>query len=313
MGATAATAASSSTATASTAPNTVVGSGRALDNPDLKFIELEQQNDAFGQHMTQLDKLAKHLCKKYGDMGACFAELGAVLNAFSLHEGGPSAYASTMTLPSSSSPSSSKAMDAGRMLEHAGLAADQTHRSTQSFKQVLDQHWTDAVHEQVQFYHSTVDVLKMRHARHAQYEELGRQLDHKRAQLSALERGSTVSSVSTGPSSSSSSATTTAGLVRFMMGGVEIIQDRVSSMLDSDPVTTRLNQIAKCRDAISQLEKHREEAHVELGRVSERVHEEMGRVRAQRASEVRQLVLELVRVQRGWFREVLVMHGLIIC
>lgn len=84
------------------------------------------------------------------------------------------------------------------------------------------------------------DLLRKRHLKHAQLEDLGDQLDDKRVQLVNLERGSQT-------------------LVSGGTGFFGQLGDKLHQLVDQDPDATRRMNIARVKDAISTLEKARDE------------------------------------------------------
>lgn len=203
-------------------PLTKVGFSQRLKNPDLKFIELEQANETFGDLMSSLEKSNKKMSKKYGDLSEMNAELGAILNAMSLHE--------------------NKSANLSKLIERTGQASDLSQKTTEDLKRGLRRRFGDFIHEQYQMYLVIRDLLKTRHSKHAQYEDLCEQLDIKRIQLTNLENR--------GPNSVTASNMGSHSLMNVMSGGFDVVSSRIQQLLDGDPEITRLNQIAKLRDTI---------------------------------------------------------------
>jgi sorting nexin-4 len=100
------------------------------------------------------------------------------------------------------------------------------------------------------------------------------------------------------------SQSSSVGFMRNLMGGFEVLTDRVSHLMDSDPATTRRNQIAKLKDMIVNLEKQKEEAHEDLNKFGEKLLEELVRVQKNREVDVKEFIHDFVSTQTKWFEQV---------
>eukprot|EP00158_Paraphelidium_tribonemae_P008724 Partr_v1_DN28662_c1_g1_i1_m49451 putative sorting nexin len=245
----------------------VGGAGRKLRNPDIKFLELEQSVDAQHSLFAALNREHSKLHTRLSDLLSTQAELGAVLNAFSLHEGNHVALAGA--------------------IERCGQAMDLSSLGNQNLSTALQVHFGNYLAEYVKFVAVAQGVLRNRHRLHAQYESLGEQLDSKRIHLSQLEKDSGVSS-----------ASASGGALKSVISGLGSIGDRLQQMMDTDPAQTRRNQIAKLKDSISQLENQREDTHTELLKLSEHVAVDLQRFHGQMSVDLRELALSHAKIYR---------------
>lgn len=106
------------------------------------------------------------MARRWGDASGDFAELGAVLNGFSLSESGQLATA----------------------IERTGQASDSTFMSIGGLLQDWEQSMTEPLHEYVQFAAILQKLLKWRHLKHLQYELAQDALEAKKVKLEELER-----------------------------------------------------------------------------------------------------------------------------
>lgn len=259
---------------------------KKLKNPDLKFLDLEQYALKLVERFAFLERDSKRYGKHLSDLSEVHGELGAIINAFSLHE--------------------TKNLTLGEGIESVGQIMDSSFQATASLASDLESAWTDHVHEYHQLAVSLQYVLKTRHAKHMHYEDLGDQLDNKRIYLSNLERdpsapnGGYVSPISTSAKSSSNPIT---GLGKMMINGIGTIGDKIHSVMDSNPESTRRAQAAKCRDMISQLEKARAVAHDDLGKFTELVLQDIERFHERKKQDVKVLLLAFAKLQLVWVQK----------
>lgn len=113
-----------------------------------------------------LEKSNRRVARRWGDAAADFAELGAVLNGFSLSEQGQLATA----------------------IEKSGQASDSTFMSISGLLQDWEQSMTEPLHEYVQFAQVLQKLLKWRHLKQLQLELAQDALEAKRLRLDELER-----------------------------------------------------------------------------------------------------------------------------
>lgn len=198
------------------------------------------------------------------------AELGAVLNAFSLSETG--------SLQSA--------------LEKTGQAVDATYISTTKLLQELEQAWTEPLQEYTQFASIIKKLLAYRHQKHVQYEMTQESLESKKAVLedyekneaearrleSALNRGRAGASQNPseddggaegehGPGTSSFATGTRQSRSRSMpesavesprgrrtsYGFLSALSYSLQGIMDVDPEAARRSNISKTRDSIGQV------------------------------------------------------------
>lgn len=142
---------------------------KKLRNPDLKFEESEQYTQRFKEKLQALEKNNKRIAKKLYEVSASKAELGSILNAFSLHE--------------------NQSQPVSHAFEQLGVAMDSSSAATQEVSKKLSEEMGDLWHEYFLFSVSAEQVLRQRLQKHAYYEELGETLDSKRLTLANLEKG----------------------------------------------------------------------------------------------------------------------------
>ncbi|KAL9940345.1 hypothetical protein V8E36_001050 [Tilletia maclaganii] len=136
-------------------------------DPNKRFLDSEAFTNRFAQHLSgSVEKANRRLTKRWTELSADFAELGAVLNSFGLTETGSLATA----------------------IERVGSAADTSYMSAQQMLQDWEQHFTDPLQEYVQFAIILQKMLKWRTQKHVQYELAIDTLEIKRAQLDEYER-----------------------------------------------------------------------------------------------------------------------------
>lgn len=142
-------------------------SATQLRNPNQRYLDSESFTNRFATHMsTSLEKSNRRVARRWGDAAGDFAELGAVLNGFSLSEQGQLATA----------------------IEKSGQASDSTFMSIGGLLQDWEQSLTEPLHEYVQFANVLQKLLKWRHLKHLQLELAQDALHAKKMKLEELER-----------------------------------------------------------------------------------------------------------------------------
>ncbi|KAG8984838.1 Sorting nexin, cytoplasm-to-vacuole targeting pathway/endosomal sorting, partial [Tulasnella sp. 427] len=263
-----------------------------LRNPDQRFLDSEAFTNKFATHLNgSLEKVTRRTMKRWsgglGEVDAAYlfeanvarseyahehAELGAVLNAFSLSETG-----SLQTA-----------------LEKTGQAVDATYMSTTILLQELEQAWTEPLQEYTQFAAIIKKLLAYRHQKHVQYEMTQDSLEAKRHILDeyekneaearrleeALNRGRSAIPETTAEegegqgqegegagTSSFASRPSTMARSRSLPGSSDPPRSRKTSgysflsalsyslhgIMDVDPEAARRNNISKARDSIGQV------------------------------------------------------------
>lgn len=139
---------------------------RTLRVPNARFRDSDEFTRRFGTHMdTGVERCNRRLTRRWTDLAADYADLGAVLNGLSLTGG-----------------------DAAAGIERAGQAADATYIAA---NHMLAQ-WTAAVseplHEYTQYAGILQHIITWRHLKHQQLESAQEMLAGKRAELAHLER-----------------------------------------------------------------------------------------------------------------------------
>ena len=139
---------------------------RTLRVPNARFRDSDEFTRRFGSHMdTAVERCNRRLMRRWADLAADYADLGAVLNGLSLTGG-----------------------DAAAGIERAGQATDATYIAA---NHMLAQ-WTAAVYEPLHEYTQYAGILQhiitWRHLKHQQLESAQEMLAGKRAELARLER-----------------------------------------------------------------------------------------------------------------------------
>lgn len=142
-------------------------SSTQLRNPSQRFLDSEAFTNRFASHLSgSLEKANRRVARRWADSSGDFAELGVVLNSFSLSESGQLATA----------------------IERTGQAADSTCLSIGGLLQDWEQSFTEPLHEYVQFATVLQKLLKWRHLKHLQFELAQDTLEAKKLKLDELER-----------------------------------------------------------------------------------------------------------------------------
>lgn len=138
-----------------------------LKNPNNRFLDSEAFTERFRNHMQgSLEKTNRRTVKRWTEASGDYAELGAVLNGFSLSENGALASA----------------------IERTGQAADSTFMAIGAMLQDWEIQFTEPLGEYAQFASILQKLLRWRHLKHLQYEMAQDALEAKRQQLDELER-----------------------------------------------------------------------------------------------------------------------------
>ncbi|KAJ1969116.1 Sorting nexin, cytoplasm-to-vacuole targeting pathway/endosomal sorting [Dispira parvispora] len=147
--------------------NVPIPSGlQPLRHPDPRWVECEYFTNRFANSFQMnIEKPAKRLEKRWSEIAADYAELGAVYNGFSLTE-----------------------VDAlAGALEKVGQAADSTFMATHRMVGQLEADVTEPLHEYSQYANEIKQVLKHRNLKHLQLEQVTDSLQRKRDQMDDLE------------------------------------------------------------------------------------------------------------------------------
>ncbi|UZJ53161.1 hypothetical protein CBS101457_002481 [Exobasidium rhododendri] len=138
-----------------------------LKNPNQRFLDSEAFTERFRNHIqSSLEKTNRRVVKRWGESASDYAELGAVLNGFSLSESGLLANA----------------------IERTGQAADSTFMAIGSMLQEWETLFTEPLNEYSQFGSILQKLLRWRHLKHLQFELAQDALEAKKLQLEELER-----------------------------------------------------------------------------------------------------------------------------
>ncbi|KAI3641807.1 hypothetical protein MIR68_000076 [Amoeboaphelidium protococcarum] len=250
-----------------------VGPARKLKNPDLKFLSLESGSEQYLNSVLSLEKSQKGIFKKLAESDQLLSELGLIFNGISLN----------MNSEVSIADKQIKDVKTEQYIEAIGGVYDTMHELTQRFNVGLKD-LSLSLHEQSQIAQTVVDLLKLRHLKHAQWEDLGDTLEQKKMHLNNLEQGLV------SPSASGS-------------GFFGAITGKFQSLLDNDPEMTRRNNVAKLKDTIITLEKSREEAHQDLLKFNELVSQELNRFQEVKTRDLRAIMERFAKVHHSYFEK----------
>lgn len=138
-----------------------------LKNPNQRFVDSEAFTERFRNHIQgSLEKTNRRVMKRWTEASNDYAELGAILNEFSLSEGGALASA----------------------IERTGQASDQTFMAIGTMLHDWETQFTEPLNEYSQYASVLQKLLKWRHQKHLQLEMAQDALEAKRLQLEDLER-----------------------------------------------------------------------------------------------------------------------------
>ncbi|SPO30729.1 related to SNX41 - sorting nexin, mediate distinct retrieval pathways from endosomes [Ustilago trichophora] len=139
----------------------------SLRHPNQRFIDSEAFTNRFANHLSgSMEKVNRRLMRRWTEASTDYAELGAILNGFSLTESGQLATA----------------------IERTGQAADAAYIATGQMLRQWEEKFTEPLHEYTQFAAILQKLLKWRHLKHLQYELAQDALEAKKTQLEELER-----------------------------------------------------------------------------------------------------------------------------
>ncbi|KAG8901538.1 Sorting nexin, cytoplasm-to-vacuole targeting pathway/endosomal sorting [Tulasnella sp. 403] len=288
-----------------------------LRRPDQRFQDSETFTNKFATHLNgSMEKVSRRTMKRWSEFANEHAELGAVLNGFSLSESGSLQAA----------------------LEKTGQAVDATYTSTITLLQTLEQTWTEPLQEYVQFAAIIKRLLAYRHQKHVQYEMTQETLDAKRSVLeeyekneaearrleTALSRGRSLatgdgsadgaegeddgenglgtSSFATGSMSRSRSLPSSSSprLRRTSYGFLSALSYSLHGIMDVDPEVARRNNISKTRDNISQLEDALHASAQDLKYASSTIQADLDRFQRMKVADLRDMTIAMAKIHKEW-------------
>jgi len=315
-----------------------------LRNPDQRFIDSEAFTDKFASHVGgPMEKVTRRTMKRWSELAADKADLGAALNGFSLNEEGPLATA----------------------IEKTGQAIDATYLSTTLMLQEVESQFAEPLHEYGQFAQIIRKLLLYRHQKHLQYEMTQAAIETKKAQLAEFERveaeaarlASALSNggrerAPTGYNNASSSTAnrndtdrtdadgderesdvndSRAGTISSReegrhspepdttdlpsynapipkrrtpgMGLLNALSYTIHGMMDVDPETARRNNITKTRETIAQLEDGLQLCAQDLKYASIAIQTDLDRFQRQKVADIRDMTIALAMAHRDWCKK----------
>ncbi|KAF7309623.1 Sorting nexin-41 [Mycena indigotica] len=281
-----------------------------LRHPDQRFMDSEAFTLKFANHVSgPMEKVSRRTLKRWADQAQDHADLGAALNAFSLHESG----------------------ELSGAIEKTGQAIDATYMSTTKLLQELEQNWAEPLHEYTQFASIIKKLLAYRHQKHVQYEMTQDSLETKKEQLEELEKSEREARrleqalgrgrLSSDPlqqdnqdAEQEQAQTQSAYLPPHPgpnpsrrrapgMGLLNAISYTLHGMMDVDPETARRNGITKSRENISQLEDALHLAAQDLKYSSSTIQADLDRFQRQKVADLREMAISMARSHRDWCKK----------
>ncbi|KAG8834168.1 Sorting nexin, cytoplasm-to-vacuole targeting pathway/endosomal sorting [Serendipita sp. 400] len=289
----------------------------SLRHPDQRFMDSEAFTDKFASHLSgTMEKVTRRTMKRWSDYSQDNAELGAILNGFSLSETGQLAVA----------------------VERTGQAVDTTYVSTTQLLQDLEQSWAEPLHEYSQFAEIIKKLLVFRHQKHAQYEMTKNALENKREVMDEFERseaeaqrlqnalsGSSINATAPGrrgatllsgegdediigPSSPNAQSATSHSMPmrrKSTSGGglLSAISYSIQGMMDVDPEAARRNNMSKTKESISQLEDALHISTQDLKYTSATIQADLDRFQRQKVADMREMCISMARIHKEWCRK----------
>ena len=231
----------------------------------------------FGNQITFIRKIHKKIIQQYQDLANIYMDLGALYNGWSLTEQGLSA-----------------------AIEQIGQATDSTLTATTILLNSLEERFGDILRDHQKFSVILQSILQARHRLHVEFEQISEKLILKQAALQKLE-------------STEHESQRLAAVLAVEGGGPQIPIARpsgfiaqINALLDSDPDTTRRITISKTKDAISQLEVHREESRIGLLALNAKIQQNLDRFQKQKIRDLQSLGLVLCLTHREFHSRAIV-------
>ncbi|CDZ97305.1 Membrane coat complex Retromer, subunit VPS5/SNX1, Sorting nexins, and related PX domain-containing proteins [Phaffia rhodozyma] len=296
----------------------------SLRNPDQRFLESEKFTNKFEKHLSgNLEKVNRRIMKRWGENSNDYAELGAVLNGFSLTETGSLSAA----------------------IERTGQAVDATYLSTTNLLSQWESQYTEPLSEYVHFGSIIKKLLHYRLQKQIQFELTMEQIESRKAYLEGLERAENearrlegalaaagLGGSSSGPdrdrgesggglldgnrdgdgegerrkvpaSSTSMSSLSTTGSSGYGSSFLSALSHSITGMIDVDPEATRRNNISKTKDTISQLEDALHLTAQDLKYASRTIQADLDRFQRQKVADIKGMSISLARAHRDWCKQ----------
>ncbi|KAI8904477.1 hypothetical protein EDD86DRAFT_213558, partial [Gorgonomyces haynaldii] len=230
----------------------------SLKKPDEHFKQAEDYTIRFGQQMGYIIKIQKRIQSNYQEMISVFHQLGLHYNGWSLTE-----------------------TELAQQIENTGEAIDSQTKELKTLVQRLDDEFLFGLKEYQLFAQSIDKLLKQRHKRHAEFEQVSELLIQKQAYLTKLES-------SEYEAQRLHAALKEEGVPQREQKG---LLATINSLIDNDPEQTRRNTISKTKDLILSLEENREEARQDLLTSNEEIQRNLDQFQKQKIQDLRQLFI----------------------
>ncbi|WFC94714.1 hypothetical protein MBRA1_001348 [Malassezia brasiliensis] len=297
---------------------------RKLREPNERFAESEAFTTRFEAQMAgRIEPAERRLVRRWHDVGADYAELGALFNAQSLAE-------SPLLAPA---------------VERVGQAADATYMAYQDMLARWERQVSEPLHEYTQYAKILQATLQWRHLKHQQLELAHDDLAAKRQQLADLEhveaeyaRLSSAMEIGGGgldarrPTAPAAPPPTHASVYgraaeeaeggaspraasapvlpaaralppprrKGMLGS---LSQALQNMMDVDPDKTRQNTISRLREDVMLLSEGVQLAERDLQEATDTIQASLDRFQRLKVADVRQLLLDAARTQRDLCRD----------
>ncbi|KIJ55351.1 hypothetical protein M422DRAFT_23949 [Sphaerobolus stellatus SS14] len=288
---------------------------QSLRHPDQRFLDSEAFTNKFAGHLGgPMEKITRRTMKRWTEYSADHADLGGILNGFSLSESGALAAS----------------------IEKTGQAIDATYMSTVKLTQEFEQSWAEPLHEYSQFAGIIRKLLAYRHQKHIQYEMTQDGIENKKEQLEELEKSErearrlesalTRRSLNQGsvltderdheaegsneehresepPEASTISSLRTPKRKASGLGLLNALSYSLHGMMDVDPETARRNSITKTRETMSQLEDGLHASAQDLKYASSAIQADLDRFQRQKVADLREMCINMARSHRDWCKK----------
>ncbi|WFD35388.1 hypothetical protein MCUN1_002242 [Malassezia cuniculi] len=279
---------------------------KQLRAPNARFRDSEEFTRRFGVHMeTVLERSNRKLTRRWQDLAADYAELGAVLNALSLDAGGAAAG-----------------------LERTGQAADATYMAANDMLAQWTAEITEPIHEYTQYADILQQIIRWRHLKHQQLETVQELLSTKRMELAELERVEAEASrlsqaleqggrglVAPPPRSSVYAAAAedgdeSRGSIEATLpavpqhtprkGLIDSLRHSIQHAMDVDPAKTRQSNISRLREEVILLDDAMRRGSEDLQYVTDEIQASLNRFQRSKVYDMRAILIAYARIHRDY-------------
>lgn len=288
---------------------------RKLRNPNARFEESEAFTTRFETVMTRsLETSERRLTRRWRDLSADYAELGALFNAQSLSE----------------SPHLAPA------IERVGQAADATYMAYNDLLSAWEANVSEPLHEYTQYGKILQGILKWRHLKHQQLElaqdslvdkkQQLAELEHMEAEYARLSRAMEIggqglntrppptpprtsvygraAEEETGEAAEPSATAHTAPHLHALpptpsrRGMLSALAQRFQNVMDMDPDKTRQSTISRLREEVLLLSEGVQLAEKDLQQATDAIQASLDRFQRLKVDDMRHVLLASARLHR---------------